>query len=37
VVFLDRRGQERDDLRLLDYLPPEQFFFRMLEVGKKNL
>ncbi len=36
VVFLDRRGQERSDLRLLDYLPPEQFLFRMSEVWRKN-
>jgi thiol:disulfide interchange protein DsbD len=35
VVFLDRRGQERDDLRLLDYLPPEQMLSRMVTAGKK--
>lgn len=35
VVFLDRQGQERDDLRLVDFLPPEQFLFRMAEVMKK--
>jgi thiol:disulfide interchange protein DsbD len=34
VVFLDRRGKERQDLRLVDYLPPDQFLFRMAEVRK---
>jgi thiol:disulfide interchange protein DsbD len=29
IVFLDARGQERDDLRLVDYLPAEQFLVRM--------
>ena len=32
VVFLDRRGQERRDLRLVDYLPPDQFLIRMAEI-----
>ena len=32
VVFLDRKGQERPDLRLVDYLPPDQFLIRMAEV-----
>jgi thiol:disulfide interchange protein DsbD len=34
VVFLDHRGQECPDLRLVDYLPPEQFLNRMVAVGK---
>jgi len=34
VVFLDRRGQECPDLRLVDYLPPEQVLNRMVAVGK---
>ena len=34
VVFLDRRGQECPDLRVVDYLPPEQFLNRMVAVGK---
>ena len=34
VVFLDRQGQERRDLRLVDYLPPGQFLIRMAEVKK---
>jgi thiol:disulfide interchange protein DsbD len=34
VVFLDRRGQERRDLRLVDYLPPDQFLIRIAEVKK---
>ena len=29
VVFLDQWGQERVDLRLLDFLPPDQFLNRM--------
>ena len=35
VVFLDRQGQECPDLRLVDYLPPEQVLNRMVAVGKK--
>ena len=34
VVFLDRKGQERQDLRLVDFLPPEQFLIRMAEIHK---
>lgn len=34
VVFLDRTGQERQDLRLVDYLPPDQFLVRMAEICK---
>jgi len=34
VVFLDREGQERRDLRLVDYLPPDQFLIRMAEIKK---
>jgi thiol:disulfide interchange protein DsbD len=29
IVFLDAHGQERQDLRLVDYLPAEQFLVRM--------
>ena len=32
VVFLDAKGRERADLRLVDFLPPEQFLQRMAEV-----
>jgi thiol:disulfide interchange protein DsbD len=35
VVFLNRQGQERRDLRLVDFLPADQFLIRMAEV-KKN-
>ncbi|MDP3182730.1 MAG: cytochrome c biogenesis protein CcdA [Desulfobaccales bacterium] len=35
VVFLDSRGNERPDLRLVDYLPPEQFIPRMAAVAPK--
>jgi len=34
VVFLDQQGQERRDLRLVDFLPPEQFLVRMAELKK---
>ena len=34
VVFLDRKGQERQDLRLVDYLPADQFLIRMAEIRK---
>ena len=32
VLFLDRQGHERRDLRLVDYLPPDQFLNRMAEI-----
>ena len=32
IVFLDRNGEERHDLRLMDFLPPDQFLGRMAEV-----
>jgi len=35
VVFLDRQGKERGDLRLTDFLPPDQFLIRMAEVKKE--
>ena len=34
VVFLDRQGNERGDLRLVDYLPADQFLVRMAEAKK---
>jgi len=34
VVFLDHQGNERRDLRLVDYLPADQFLIRMAEVKK---
>lgn len=34
VVFLDSQGNERHNLRLVDYLPPEQFLSRMAEARK---
>jgi thiol:disulfide interchange protein DsbD len=36
VVFLDALGKERQDLRLVDYLPPDQFLGRMTEVKKSG-
>ena len=34
VVFLDRHGKERRDLRLVDFLPEDQFLIRMAEAKK---
>ena len=34
VVFIDRQGNERDDLRLVDFLAPDQFLVRMAEIRK---
>jgi thiol:disulfide interchange protein DsbD len=34
AVFLDKRGEERRDLRLVDFLPPDQFLVRMAEIRK---
>jgi hypothetical protein len=33
-VFLDRQGKERRDLRLVDFLPADQFLVRMAENRK---
>jgi thiol:disulfide interchange protein DsbD len=35
IVFLDIHGKERSDLRLLDFMPPDQFLNRMGEL-KQN-
>ena len=37
VVFLDRQGNERSDLRLVDFIPPDQFLIRMAEARKPAL
>jgi thiol:disulfide interchange protein DsbD len=34
VVFLGVDGNERRELRLVDYLPPDQFLSRMQELKK---
>ena len=34
IVFLDRQGKERRDLRLVDFLPADQFLVRMSEIKK---
>lgn len=34
IVFLDRQGKERRDLRLVDFLPADQFLVRMAENRK---
>lgn len=34
IVFLDMQGKERSDLRLVDFLPPDQFLGRMAELKK---
>jgi thiol:disulfide interchange protein DsbD len=35
VVFLDKEGRERPELRLLYYAPPEQFLARLAVLTKK--
>ena len=35
VVFLNPKGEEQVDLRLVDFLPPDQFLQRMAEVQKR--
>jgi thiol:disulfide interchange protein DsbD len=37
VVFLDRNGNERRDLRLVDFIPADQFLIRMAEAQKPTL
>jgi len=37
VVFLDALGKERSDLRLVDYLPPQEFLKRIAELQKTGL
>lgn len=34
IVFLDAAGEERTDLRLVDFLPPEAFLRRMADLKK---
>jgi thiol:disulfide interchange protein DsbD len=34
VIFLDSWGKERRDLRLVDFLPADQFLVRMAEIRK---
>ena len=34
VVFLDRQGNEQSNLRLVDFLPADQFLIRMAEAKK---
>ena len=34
VVFLDREGNEQSNLRLVDFLPADQFLIRMAEAKK---
>ena len=35
VIFLDRRGKEHRDLRIVDFLPADQFLIRMAEIRKR--
>jgi len=35
VVFLDLNGKERQDLRLVDYLPPDQFLKKMDTINQR--
>ena len=34
VIFIDRQGNEQSNLRLVDFLPADQFLIRMAEVKK---
>jgi thiol:disulfide interchange protein DsbD len=34
IVFLEAQGNERKNLRLVDFLPPEQFLGRMADLKK---
>jgi thiol:disulfide interchange protein DsbD len=34
IVFLDNEGKEKRGLRLVDFLPPDQFLGRMAELKK---
>ncbi len=34
IVFMDNSGKEKRDLRLVDFLPPDQFLGRMAELKK---
>jgi thiol:disulfide interchange protein DsbD len=34
IVFMDNSGKEKRDLRLVDFLPPDQFLSRMAELKK---
>jgi len=36
VVFLDKKGEERRELRLVDFLPADQFLVRMAEIRKNQ-
>jgi thiol:disulfide interchange protein DsbD len=36
IVFLDSGGTERQDLRLVDYLPPDQFLAHMAAIKQDN-
>jgi len=36
VVFLDRQGRERKDLRVVNFLPPDQFIKHMIILNKSN-
>lgn len=36
IVFINAKGEERADLRLVDYLPPELFLTHMAEVAPGN-
>jgi thiol:disulfide interchange protein DsbD len=36
VVFLDSEGQELEDLRLVDFLPPDQFLSQMNRIVKSS-
>jgi len=36
IVFLDRQGNERRDLRLVDFVPADQFLLRVMEIKNRE-
>ena len=36
IIFIDAEGKERQELRLVDYIPAEQFMERMGEVMRAS-
>ncbi len=36
IVFLDTQGEERADLRMVDYVPPNKFLIYMSNISKDS-
>ena len=37
IVFLDDQGRERDSLRIIDFVPPDEFLIRMADAKKRSI